>query len=132
MACFVDAGEYRRRMTGFGEGHERAGAPVQRRHRWRGQKSGGMSWIILFALVGRNVGERGTYADGHIDEVVGTRSMRQVEDTDPRRGSGSPLRGEEQELVGEAARPTSSVPVNAKTAQTPLYPFPNALLVVLG
>ena len=35
-----------------------------------------------------------THADGDIDEVVDTRKMRQVEDTDQWPGSGSPMRGE--------------------------------------
>ena len=46
--------------------------------------------IIQFDLAGRKVGERGTYADGHIDEVVDTRNICQVENTDEWRGSGSP------------------------------------------
>ena len=50
-------------------------------------------------MAGRRVGERGTYADGHIDEMVDTRDIRQVENTDEWRGSGSPRGGEEQEFV---------------------------------
>ena len=45
-------------------------------------------------LVGRNVGKRGTYADGYIDG-----NICQVEDTDEWRGSDSLLRGAEQEFV---------------------------------
>ena len=55
--------------------------------------------IILFYLAGCKARERETYADGYIDEVVDTRYMRQVEDTDEWRGSGSPFRGEEQEFI---------------------------------
>ena len=39
-------------------------------------------------MAGRNVDERGTDANSHIDEVVDTRNMRQVEDMDEWPGSG--------------------------------------------
>ena len=44
--------------------------------------------VILFYLTGCNVGEKVTYADGHIEEVVDTRNMCQVKDMDEWRGSG--------------------------------------------
>ena len=55
-----------------------------------------MERVRLYYLAGRNVSERGTDANSHIDEVVDTRNMRQVEDMDERPGSG---RGEEQKFV---------------------------------
>lgn len=61
--------------------------PIERREIWWNE----LDYHIW--LVG-NVGERGTYADGDIDEVVDTRKMRQVEDTDQWPGSGSPMRRE--------------------------------------
>ena len=44
-------------------------------------------------------GEGETYADGHIDEVIDTGDIRQVENSDEWRGGGGPFRGEEQEFV---------------------------------
>ena len=55
--------------------------------------------IMIFYLADRNVGKRGRYADGDNDEGVDTRNMRQVEDMAEWPGSGSPLRGAEQEFV---------------------------------